>query len=49
MKLSQEEIDILRDLARSTKYRRTRRKREPNYDAKREERLAQWHKVGADQ
>jgi len=46
MKLTQEEIDILRDLARTTKYRRTRRKREADYDAKREERLAKWHKVG---
>ena len=46
MRLTEEEIDILRELARTTKYRRTRRKREPNYDAKREERVARWQQVG---
>ena len=46
MKLTQEEADILKDLSRRTIYRRTRRKRESDFDAKREERLAQWHRVG---
>jgi len=46
MKLTQEEIDILKDLSRRVKYRRTKRKRESDYDEKREERLAQWQRVG---
>ena len=46
MKLTQEEITILRDLSRSVKYRRTRRKREADFDEKRDERHAQWKQVG---
>ena len=46
MRLTQEEIDILRDLSRSVKYRRTRRKRETDFDEKREERHAAYRKVG---
>lgn len=46
MKLTQEEITILRDLSRRVKYRRTRRKRESDFDEKREERNAERRKVG---
>lgn len=46
MKLTQEEINILRDLSRNVKYRRTRRKRESDFIEKREERRAQWSQVG---
>lgn len=46
MKLTQEEINILRDLSRKVKYRRTRRKRESDFIEKREERRAQWSQVG---
>ena len=46
MRLTQEEIQILSDLSRKVKYRRTRRKRESDFDAKRAERQAQWFRVG---
>ena len=39
-------IDILRDISRKTIYRRTRRKRESDFEAKRAERVAQWNRVG---
>ena len=46
MRLTQEEADILRELSRQVKYRRTRRNRESDFDDKREERHARYRKVG---
>jgi hypothetical protein len=46
MELTQEESRILQDLSRKIKYHRPRRKRESDFEARREERLAQWRQVG---